>query len=102
MDDSLLNRLLTPGSSLQETLPVVALFFVVWFMVFAALYETSVLPKRAAAILSVCVTLLALFGMREEQLELICQHYALMAIAMLVTLAAAIRVLWKKALTKTN
>jgi hypothetical protein len=44
--------------------------------------------------------LLALIGIREEQLEWISRHYAAMAIAMLVTLAAAIRFFWRKAVNE--
>lgn len=100
MDDSVLNRFMTPGSSFQELLPVAVLFMIIWCMVWVALQQMDMFPKRAAVALSVCVTLLALLGVREEQLEWICRHYAAMAIAMLVILAAAIRVFWKKAVNE--
>jgi cation transport ATPase len=100
MDDSVLNRFLTPGSSFQELLPVAVLFMIIWCMVWVALLRMDMFPRRAAVVLSICVTLLALIGIREEQLEWISRHYAAMAIAMLVTLAAAIRFFWRKAVNE--
>lgn len=96
MNDSVLNRFITPGSSVQEILPAAVLFMVIWCMVWAALLRMDIFPRRVMVALSVCVTLLALLGIREKQLQWICQHYAAMAIALLITLATAIRMFWKK------
>ena len=100
MYDSILNRFLTHGSTFQEMLPAAVLFMIVWCMVWVAIRQMKALPQRVAVVLSVCITLLALLGFREDQLEWLCQHYAAMAITMLVSLAAAIRVVWKKVITE--
>lgn len=99
MNDSVLNRFLTPGSSFQELLPVAALFLIIWCMVWVALTRMGI-PRRVAVVLSICVTLLALSGIRDKQLEWLTEHYAVMAILMLVTLAAAIRFFWRKAVSE--
>ncbi len=99
MNDSVLNRFLTPGSSLQELLPVAVLFMIIWCMVWVALTRMG-MPRRVAVVLSICVTLFALFGIRDKQLEWLTEHYATMAIIMLVTLATAVRFFWRKAVSE--
>jgi len=99
MQDSILNRF-QAGASFGELLPVAVIFLIIFCMVWTALLRMDIFPRRAAIVLSICVTLLAVLGIREEQLQWICEHYAAMAIAMLATLALAIRIFWRKAVNE--
>jgi hypothetical protein len=100
MGDSVLNRFLTPDSSIDELLPIAVLFMIIWCIVWIALLRMNLFPRRVGVVLSICVTLLALFGITDEHLEWIIKQYAAMAIALLIMLVGAIRIFWMNAVKR--
>ena len=98
IQDSVLNRFYRPGTGLEDYMTVLVLALIIFCMVWVSLQHIDLFPRRAAIVLSVCVTLLALMGITEDQLQWICRHYASMSLVLLIMLAAAIRGFWVKSI----
>ncbi|MEW6078693.1 MAG: hypothetical protein AB1724_12825 [Thermodesulfobacteriota bacterium] len=90
-------------SDLRVLIPTVAMFVIVFAIILRSMKEMSLIEGSVQKVaVSLCVSLLAIWGMDQALIRPLLLNYTAMGIAMLVSLAVMLLSVWIGLLVKTH
>ncbi|MHC4265415.1 MAG: hypothetical protein ACYSUK_05710 [Planctomycetota bacterium] len=76
--------------------PTLIVFVIVSCIVYRSLGEMEFCQGPMRLVLTLCVSLLGIYGLDRTLLKFIVNHYTYMSVAMLVSLAGALGLIWSE------
>ncbi len=83
-------------------IPMIAMFVIIFGIVLRSLKEMDIFPAGSRRIITLCVTILAMYGMDQTIVRTIAMQYSAMGAAMLFGLAGLLLTAWIGLTVKTR
>ena len=97
-----MEELVKPYGDPRVLLPMGLMFVIIFAVVLSSLRSAGLFPHATRVIVALCISGLAMYGLDRTIVRLVVVPYTAMGVAILISLAAMVLVVWLRLLRRTQ